>query len=115
MATWGSYLGLGKRAEPAPTPVVAQPEDVSEKFEIRPFDPFSIYGVKGAENTIVEPITKTAVEAQPGFIRGSRRTQSDSTIPQPPQTVAPRRTQSNASRVARLFGYGAPVEEDPQV
>lgn len=30
-------------------------------------------------------------------------------IPQVTQTITPRRTQSNASRVAKMFGYGSPA------
>jgi hypothetical protein len=114
MASWGAYL-LGKKAETAPAPNISQPEDIPGKFVIKPFDPSLNYGGRAAEDALVEPISQLRDPTQSTFTKGSRRTQSDTTaIPQSPRVVAPKRAQSNASRVARLFGYGAPAQDEPQ-
>lgn len=113
MASWGAYL-LGKKAETAPVPNISQPEDILKRFAIKPFDPSSSYGGKTAEDVLADPISQSKDSARSTFTKGSRRTQSD-TVPIPqPQAMMPKRAQSNASRVARLFGYGAPVQDRPQ-
>lgn len=112
MATWGSYLGLGRKSE-APLSTSLRTDDKSEKFMIKPFDPASSYAGKEAEDAFIWPKAEATDSIPPTFIKGSRRTQSDTTpVAQPPQPAMPKRAQSNASRVARLFGYGAPAQEE---
>jgi hypothetical protein len=112
MATWASYLGLGKKTEEALKTTVSESVDVREEASIIQIDTSSTYGGKAAENAIIKPII-TAMELTPStFVKGFRRTQSDAPTPQVAQNDIPRRAQSNASRVARMFGYGNPTQEE---
>lgn len=111
MAAWASYLGLGKKAQEVSQTAISI--EVAEKSSISPVEASSTYGGKAAEDALVKRIIEAPEPDAPTFVKSSKRTQSDTPIVQVIRDVAPRRAQSNASRVANMFGYGSARQQEP--